>query len=262
VPEGDTLHRTAAALAASLTGEVVTAVTGSHRAVQRDAARITGRRILDVTATGKHLVIRFDNGWAMRTHLGMSGSWHTYRPGAPWRRSRGAARVVLEAGPVVAVCFAAPTVQIGPDEAVSAAMAHLGPDLAGAGVDWDAIAAAIAATDPERTVADLLLDQRLAAGIGNVYKSETLFVEGVLPTRSAGDLGPDTALALFRRGRRLLRANLSTVDRATTGDRSRNGRLWVYDRGGLPCRRCASGVIEGYVGTPARITYWCPRCQR
>ncbi len=113
-----------------------------------------------------------------------------------------------------------------------------------------------------RTVADLLLDQRVLSGVGNVYKNEVLFLEGLSPTVPATALPSDRMLALARRARRLVRANLEPAARATTGDHRRGRRLWVHGRAGRPWRRCGGPISDGWLGTPPRVSYWCPTCQR
>jgi endonuclease-8 len=259
MPEGDTIHQTAAALRAALLGSVVERITGSHADVRRHGARITGRRITGVESAGKHLLVGFDNGWTLRTHLGMPGSWHLYRPGERWRRSPGAARVVIETAGRIAVCFAAPTVQLAPAAVVRERIAHLGPDTAPRSFDPAEVLRRARATDETRTAADLLLDQSVLAGVGNVFKSEILFLEGVHPATTTGELADEAILALARRARQLVEANLTPGPRTTTG--GRDGKLWVSGRVRRPCRRCRTPIEEAWMGEPARVTTWCPSCQ-
>lgn len=260
MPEGDTLHRAAARVGSALAGEVLTGVDGSHRAVRAERRRLLGATVDDVAAIGKHLVIHASSGWTLRTHLGMTGTWRTYAPDEPWRTSAGKARVVLRTTSAVAVCFAAPHVELAPTAVVMQGLERLGPDLALPDPD-QAIILERARRSPASTIADLMLDQGVAAGVGNVYKSEILFLERRHPDVVPSDLDDGSLLALYRRGNRLLRANLADSRRTTTGNRGRQ-RTWVYGRAGQPCRRCGEIIRSTTHGPLDRLTYWCPACQR
>jgi endonuclease-8 len=169
--------------------------------------------------------------------------------------------VVLHTAEWEAVCFAAPTVQLGPADRVRERVAHLGPDAGADGFDPAEVLRRARAGDQQRTAADLLLDQSVLAGVGNVLKAETLFLEGIHPRRPVGGLGDATILSLARRADRLLRVNRAPGPRVTTGIRGRDRELWVSGRAGRPCRRCGTAITEAWVGNPARITPWCPPCQ-
>lgn len=258
MPEGDTLHRTAAGLAPHLVGRAVTAAR--VRAGGPQVERIVGATVETVEAVGKNLLIRFDNGLALRTHLRMNGSWHRYRPGEAWRRSPGRARLVLEVPGAVAVCFDAPVVELFETraEAIHPTIARLGPDLLDPGwTDAHAAEAVRRLRDPARaelTISEALLDQRALAGIGNIWRNETLFAERVDPWARVGSLDDATLARLVGTARRLLRASVGEVP----------GRMpmAVYRRAGRPCRRCGTLIRSGPL-TPAqpRTTYWCPACQ-
>ena len=269
MPEGDTLFRTAAGLRPYLVGRtVISARTGGPGAVPR-VASIVGREITAVESLGKNLLIRFDNGLELRTHLRMNGSWHRYRPGEPWRRPPARARLVIEVPGAVAVCFDAPVVELLEQraEALHPSLGALGPDLLAP--DFDAAEAIRRLRDPSRaamTIAEALLDQRALAGIGNVYKNETLWIEGVSPFATVGDIDDATVERLVACGRRLLVANATAghgPERVTTaGDRAAPGPLYVYGRTGRPCRRCGAPISSVRQGTDIpRTTYWCPTCQ-
>lgn len=217
MPEGDTLHRTAARLGSVLEGA---------RVVRFDAPRLRGDRprgevkVEGVEARGKNLLVHFDDGLTLRTHLRMTGSWYVYRSGERWRESPGKARVVIEVdNGWLAVCFAAPVVETyrrgGPEPAP---LARLGPDLCRDDVDLDAVVgrwSSLAAADDE--VGVLLLDQRIAAGIGNVYRSEILFANALDPSTPAAALDPAAVRRLYTTAHRMLRANLTTTRRRTIG---------------------------------------------
>lgn len=257
MPEGDTVAVAAVALQGALTGATIEGVGGSHPEIVRTGQRIQGSAVSEVTSYGKHLLVHFDNHWSLRVHLGMTGSWHLYRPGERWWTEPGKARVVLETATVVAVCFAAPTVSLGPTDRVTKEVAHLGPDLLDGDADFAAIMERAEASEAP-TVADLLLDQRVAAGIGNVYKSEVLFLEKAHPSTPPQQLGPERIEGMYRRAARLLQANRRPGPRTTTGDRRRDH--WVYGHGGWPCPRCGATIESADLGTPPRLTYWCPGC--
>src|SRR4051794_992861 len=202
MPEGDTLHRTARGLAPHLVGRAVTAARVPPGGPQ--VQRIVGATISAVEAVGKNLLIRFDNGLELRTHLRMNGSWHRYRPGERWRRPPARARLVIEVPGTVAVCFDAPVIELfdARAEAIHPTLARLGPDLLAD--DWDEIHVAEARRrlgDPARasmTVSAALLDQRALAGIGNIWRNETLFHERVDPWARVGSLDDEVIGRLVR----------------------------------------------------------------
>lgn len=262
MPEGDTIHHAAERLRPALVGQTVTSLGGSHRAVIREGRRINGRQVVDVRSVGKHLMIDFDNAWALRTHLGMPGSWHLYRPGERWRKTPGAARVVLETPSWVAVCFSAPTVQLAPVHLVEERIAHLGPDGIADDFDRDEVLRRAMALPGDTLAADLVADQTVMAGVGNVFKNEILFLERIHPRAELRLLDPAEVTALIDRGRKLLVANRTRGRRNTTGTTQQGHSRWVYGRGGDPCRRCGSAIESEWVGVELpRITYWCPTCQ-
>ena len=247
MPEGDTLYRTAAGLRPHLVGRPVTAARTNGPGPVPQVHRLIGRRIDAVESQGKNLLIRFDGGLELRTHLRMNGSWHRYRPGERWRRPPARARLVLEVPGAVAVCFDAPVVELFErrTEGLHPTLATLGPDLLAPDHGPDAAAEALRRLrDPDRAqfaVGEALLDQRAVAGIGNVYKSEVLFLGRVDPWARVADLSDAALEELIGIARRLL---LDNADRrrgperiTTAGDRSADGPLWVYGRAGRPCRR-------------------------
>jgi endonuclease-8 len=267
MPEGDTILRTARTLDRALAGRAV---------VRFEAPRLVGRRpapgatVTGVEARGKHLLIHFEDhlgghprapgGLSLHTHMGMTGSWHLYRPGARWRKSPGAARVVLEVDSAVAVCFSAPVVEVLSEPHRHPALARLGPDLSREGADVDdAVARMERLLPPTTEIGDVLLDQRVACGVGNVYKSEVLFACGVDPSTPLAELSPARRRQLVEEASRLLRANLDGWPRSTISTSERNGGLAVYGRAGRPCRRCGIPVRSRRQGE--RVTYWCPACQ-
>jgi endonuclease VIII len=252
VPEGDTLHKIASRLRPALVGVEVE---------RFEAPRLTGPRpragttVLAVEAVGKHLLVTFDDGVVLQTHLRMTGSWHLYERGDSWRKPPHLARVVIVTAGHEAVCFNAPVVRttVGASDAVD----HLGPDLCRADADLDEVVERMGRVpEPGVTVAEVLLDQRVAAGIGNVYKSEVLWAERLDPATPIEQVPDELRRRLVATASRLLRANLTTARRTTVP-----GGLAVYRKARRPCRRCGTPIRTGRWGEQARSTYWCPRCQ-
>lgn len=269
MPEGDTLFRTAAGLRPHLVGRDVTAARAQGPGPVPQVQRLIGRRIDAVETLGKNLLIRFDGGLEIRTHLRMHGSWHRYRPGERWRRSPARARLVLEVAGSVAVCFDAPVVELLEQrtEHLHPSLSRLGPDLLKP--DFDAAEALRRLRLPEREdleIAVALLDQRTMAGIGNVYKNEILWMERVSPFTPVRDLDDAALGRLIGTAHRLLKTNIEVrrgPERVTTaGDRRAAGPLYIYGRGGRPCRRCGTRIASTRQGPDLpRTTYWCPTCQ-
>ena len=267
VPEGDTIHRTATRLRAALAGKRVVSfsaprLTAADRSWSTPRRPGAGARIADVEARGKYVLIHFDGGPTLETHMRMSGSWHLYRTGERWRRSRGAARVVIETDDGwSAVCFSAPHVKLvaGRGGRTPAGPHHLGPDLCASEPDLDTAVARFALRPDEHPIAVVLLDQRICCGVGNVYKSEVLFACRVHPDTPVGEVDPETRRRLVATAHRQLRANLDGGPRTTVPGVP--GGLAVYGRRGLPCRRCGHPIASGRHGVHARTTYWCPSCQ-
>jgi endonuclease-8 len=263
VPEGDTIHRAAARLRPALAGRVVRRFEAPRLAGDRPAV---GARIDDVEAVGKHLLVHFEGGLTLQTHMRMSGSWHLYRPGERWRKGAHLARVVIEVDDWLAVCFSAPTVRTYRRDvsAVTAPTAHLGPDLCGADLtDADVdecVDRMVTLTAPGDEIGAVLLDQRIACGVGNVYKSEVLFACGIDPFAPVASLDADTRRGLVTTASRLLRANLGTGARTTVPGLA-SGQLAVYGRNRQACRRCGTTIEARRQGEQARTTYWCPTCQ-
>jgi endonuclease-8 len=260
VAEGDTLARIAAVLGRALSGQRVSAARAQPGGAPLH--RLVGARVGQVEARGKHLLIGFDNGLTLHTHLALHGSWHRYAPGERWRRAPGRASAVLETPTSVAVAFDAPTVELLDSRALAIhpRLAGLGPDASGLGFDVEAAIARLRApAHAEREIGDALLDQRIVAGLGNVYRSEVCFIEGVDPAASVGSLDADTLRRLLATGSRLLRANADGGRRVTTPAEVA-GNLYAYGRAGGPCRRCA-GPIAQRVSRAGRRVFWCPRCQ-
>lgn len=260
MPEGDTIHRAAAALRTALVGRPT---------VQFDAPRLygphpaAGRVIERVESHGKHLEIVWDDGLVLHTHMRMTGSWHLYRAGEPWRKSSEQMRVAIEVPDWVAVCFNAPVVETYRefDRQRHPGFGRLGPDLCTASTaQLQDCAKRLYYYDPaDEMVADVLLDQHVACGVGNVYRSEVLWACELSPFARIHDLEPVDCVQLVNTAARLLRANLQRSQRIT--DPNAPGGLGVYARNGQRCVRCGDTIQVRRLGEHARLLYWCPGCQ-
>ena len=273
MPEGDTIFRAARTLHRALAGRVVTHFESVFPALTRvhDDTPITGRTVDSVRSSGKHLLMNFSGDLTLRTHMRMNGSWHIYRAGERWQRPRRDMRIVVSTAQYVAVGFSIPVAEWLRTTELrrSRDLARLGPDLLAEQFDSDEAFRRIRSRASE-PVAEVLLDQRVLAGIGNVYKSEVLFACGVYPFAEVGKLSDEQIRALLTTSRKFLRANVTEGlaamttylgFRRTTRHDDPSARLWVYGRAGDSCRRCGSAILIDKRGTDARLTYWCPRCQ-
>jgi endonuclease-8 len=265
MPEGDTIFRTATVLRRALVGGVVRkarAQPGPGLPRVPDLSALVGSSVASVEARGKHLLIGFSGGRWLRTHMRMKGSWHRYRPGEPWRLPSRRAVCVLETDAAVAVCFDAPVVELLTDAELArhAALRSLGPDLLAPEPDMEEalVRLRVRAAVP---LGEALLDQRVAAGIGNAIKSEALFMERLDPWAPVRAFSDQELRGVLHRAAELLAANVGGGRRVTTGSRRPGESLWVYRRTGRPCRRCGTLIRARRQGTQARTTYWCPSCQ-
>jgi endonuclease-8 len=251
VPEGDTIWRTAAALRARIAGRTVL------RAAPPRLERLAGRSIEDVEANGKHLLIRFSAeprsaALVLHSHMRMTGAWHLYAPGERWRKPPHLARAVLEVEGAVAVCFNAPVVELRADD--GAATRHLGPDILADDFDVDEVIARVRAGE-DRPLGELLLDQRVCAGIGNIYKCNSLWRLRLDPWSRASALDDDALRRLYTTARELM---LAGRDHRGLGPFRTAG---VHARSRRPCPRCDTPIRVRPQGEQGRLTYHCPACQ-
>jgi endonuclease-8 len=259
VPEGDTIFRTATTLRRWIGEREVTAATGPA-----GIDRAVGATVTAVEAKGKHLLIRFSSGVLLHTHMRMTGSWHVYPAGQRWQRPRSQARAVLTCGERIAVCFNAPVVEVLADheERIHPALVALGPDVLTEDFAIDEVLLRAAARPRRTLIGELLLDQTVVAGFGNIYRCEALFLRGIDPWTPIGEIEPAELAALVDVGRRLIGRN--------AGPDSPVGRdlglgadgVWVYNRTGRPCRRCGTSIRSDRLGEQARMAHWCPGCQK
>jgi len=249
MPEGDTLHRIARTLQTTLAGKKVVRFETVLPKLARvdDQTPIAGRTVEQVRAVGKHLLIELSGGLALRTHLRMNGSWHIYRAGERWQRPRVDMRIVIATDEWEAVGFNIPVAEFcSVDTPVP-----VGPDLLANEIDVDECVERLRVLVDEE-IAEALLNQRAISGIGNIWKSETLWACRVYPFAKVGALGDDKLREIVVTARKLLRQSVAATSRS---------RFAVYGRRGQPCRRCGAIIEMRRQGSDARVTFWCPRCQ-
>ncbi len=257
MPEGDVVWRTAYQLHRALAGREL--VRSDFRVPRFATADLTGRAVTETISRGKHLLTRVEGDVTVHTHLKMEGSWRvSAASGFPLRDHR--IRLILANSQWQAIGYLLGIVEVVRTSKEDQTLGHLGPDLLGPG--WDAAEAVRRlSAEPGRTIGEALLDQRNLAGIGTIYRAETLFLRGVNPWRPVGQV-PDLP-GLVEMARRLLDANKARAETITTGNASRGGQLWVYGRAGQRCRRCGTTIQRGSLGPQLeeRIAVWCPHCQ-
>ena len=272
MPEGDTIFRAAQTLHRTLAGRIVEhfeSVLPQLMRVDHDRP-IAGRTIEAVSARGKHLLMAFSGDLILHTHMRMNGAWHVYRTGVRWRRPARDMRVLVATAEVVAVGFNVPVAEfLAPrDLRRHRDLGTLGPDLLDASFDPREVGRRIRAC-ARGAIGDVLLNQRVIAGIGNVLKCEILFLSGIDPFTPVGALSDAALDRTIAVARELMAMNVhadrlngrTTYGRATRGSLDPRARLWVYGRGGLPCRKCGTAIQSRKTGLDARLTYWCPQCQ-
>ncbi|WP_027944181.1 DNA-formamidopyrimidine glycosylase family protein [Amycolatopsis taiwanensis] len=260
MPEGDTVFLTGRNLERALAGKTLSRTDFRHPALA--TVDLTGRSVMAVRTVGKHLFTRFSGQLSLHSHLKMDGSWEIYRPGERWRHPAHQIRVILGTPDTEAVGFRLHELKILPTGQESRLVGHLGPDLLDP--DWTpahaARAAAALAAEPARELGLALLDQRVMAGVGNLYKTEICFLLGVSPWTPVSEVDALQAVTLARK---LLLANAWRFEQSTTGEVARGRRTWVYERTRQGCFRCGGPVRvagQGH-GVEARPTWFCPRCQ-
>jgi endonuclease VIII len=250
--EGDTILRAKHRLADALVGETIAVSAPNPRGRAAGIERLDGRTLAGVEAHGKHLLFDFGD-LVLHSHLGMSGGWHVYERGARWRRPRSSAWAVLAGERSDAVQFGGPTLRVLPASrvAIDPQLSRLGLDILADDLDLYRLVAGFRAADQSRTLGDALLDQRLVAGIGNIFKSEACFAARLDPWRPLADLGDDDLGAVLEAARAQMLAAV------TSGGRQ---RFSVYKHRG-PCVRCGGRVQSRGQGDANRTTWWCERCQ-
>ncbi|MGQ0743175.1 MAG: Fpg/Nei family DNA glycosylase [Acidimicrobiales bacterium] len=251
MPEGDTLARTARSLDRWIGRRLITAAEAHHPGFP--GHRLAGQRVEWVEAAGKNLLIHLGNGATIRSHLRMTGSWHVYAVGRPWQRPRRQARLVIEAGDRLAVCFNAPVLEWLEPNRVAAhpGLSNLGPDILGTPLDLSRMVTLIRARAQTRALGEALLDQTLVAGIGNIWRCEALHARRIHPWTQAAGVDDTELIELLAVAGRLM-------SQSVEGPRP---SARVYRRTGRPCPTCATPITSRLQGPDARRAYWCPACQ-
>jgi endonuclease-8 len=260
VPEGDTVFLTGRRLDDALAGRVL--LRGELRHPRLSTVDLAGRAVLGVRSVGKHLLIRFDDGSSLHSHLRMDGAWQVGRPGQRWRGPGHWVRAVLANAEREAVGFRLHDMALLRTRDEPRLVGHLGPDLLDPAWDEGLVAEAAArlGRQADRELGLALLDQTVMAGVGNLYRAEVCFLLGVSPWVRVSEVDPASAVRLAHD---LLSRNAWRPVRSTTGDSRPAHRHWVYDRAGRPCLRCGAPVrsaAQGH-GTGERTVYYCPTCQ-
>jgi endonuclease VIII len=263
MPEGDTVFLAGRRLHEALAGATLTRAELRHpRLVE---TTLTGRTVLGVRSVGKHLFTRFDDGVSLHSHFKMDGAWHLYRQGEKWRGRSHDIRAILGTDTWTAVGFRLHDLALVRTDRESQLVGHLGPDLLAD--EWTDDMAAEAeqrlAGHADREIGDVLADQRVMAGVGNLYKAEVCFLLGVSPWTPVAELPPDTVAKAVALSRKLLLRNAWRPEQNTTGRLGKGQEHWVYQRTGRPCLRCGTPIRSGEQGSfvPVRHTWCCPRCQ-
>ena len=259
MPEGDTVWLAAQRMNTALAG--ATLRRGELRVPQLAGVDLAGATVREVVPRGKHMLTRFEDGRTLRTHYRMDGSWHIYRPGTKWRGGPAfAIRAILVTDQWECVGYRLHDMALVPTAEEEKLVGHLGPDVLGP--DWDmAEALRRLRSHPDEQIGVAILDQRNLAGIGNLYKVESLFLSGVHPWARVADV-PDLE-GLVDRARTLMLVNRDRPEQSTTGSLRRGEDHWVAGRKGRPCRRCGTTILLGDQGPDLqeRVTWWCPNCQ-
>ncbi|HEY3705328.1 MAG TPA: DNA-formamidopyrimidine glycosylase family protein [Terracidiphilus sp.] len=275
MPEGDTIFRAARALGRALGGKTITGFRSAYPLLTRfhEDHPLTGRTVDSVESRGKWVLMHFSGGATLVTHMLMKGSWHIYRPGERWQAPAGAARIVIETSAYVAVGFNVPVAEIHTAETLrrERRIPAAEGDLLSGDFDPETAVARIRA-EAEGELGDVLLRQRVMAGVGNVFKSEVCYVTGLNPFRKVGTLTDAEVREVVAVAQQQLAANVMEdsgnqivtwrgIGRRTTRNSDPTESLWVYGRAGEPCRKCGTPIERRMQGKDARVTYWCPQCQ-
>jgi endonuclease VIII len=257
MPEGDTIHYAANRIRPILAGRVPELRTPHPRLKgDRWPERLGGREVTAVEAHGKHLFLHFEGDLLIHSHLRMTGSWGTYRAGQRWRRSPRRAWLVMSAADRDVVQFDGPVLELMTESRsrFDQRIAGLGPDIIKEPFDEARVLRRLREEDPTRPIGDVLLQQQVVAGIGNLWKVEGCWAAEIDPWRPAGNVSDDEVLAILR--------GIRPKMQQSALDGMQDKFRVVYGRKGRPCPRCGTRIDERGQWEANRATYWCPGCQR
>ncbi len=258
MPEGDTILAIAGKLRPALLDREIEQVHTPQLRHKLDAwpQKLAGARVGRIDTHGKHLFLRFDNGLTVHSHLRMSGRWYVFGRDWEWRRNPRAAWLVLRTAGQDVVQFNGPILELARDTRMRTDpyLRRLGPDVLADELDWPAILTRLRSDDPTRPVADALLDQRTLAGIGNLWKNESLWFQRIDPWRRMADVSDEELESVVRCAREMMLREVRTGGRLSGGE--------VFEQARRPCPRCRTRIRLRGQWDENRMTYWCPRCQR
>jgi len=259
MPEGDTIFRTAATLRRALEGGRIETAHSRDDAIACEP--LTGNTLTTIEARGKHLLMHLATGHALHSHMGMDGSWHLYRPDQPWRKSPKCAALVLRVGLLDAVCFLPKLLELLTADQLRhhRHLRNLGPDLLAKEFDVPAAVLRFRVHDAV-PLGEAVMNQTIACGVGNVYKSDLLFLLGFDPLAPVGAYADEELARLIAKARALMKANLTGAPRQTRF-RGDGRRVWAYGRAGEACYKCGGQIQVTRQGAAGRTTFWCPQCQ-
>ena len=259
MPEGDTLFRVAYQITAQICGKRIEAARARPELVH--AQKLTGHCLDKAEARGKHLLLHFDNELSVHSHLGMTGSWHIYPRGERWRKPAQRAALALRFDTHDLVCFSPKLIELERTARVqrNPLLVGLGPDLLAERFDEQEALRRLRRHD-HLPIGEALMAQRLVAGIGNVYKSEILFMNRIDPFAPVSELDDEALRSCLRSARQYMRRNLQGLRRKFRGS-SHGERMWTYRRAGMPCLECSALIRMRRQGETSRSTYFCPHCQ-
>jgi endonuclease-8 len=263
MPEGHTIHRAARRLRSVLQDQPLDRVVarGPHLVVAKAEQRLLGTTVTGVEARGKHLLVHVDAGWSIHSHLRMDGTWQLYRRGERWRKARKRAWLQLGAGDWDAVNFDGPILELHRTQDLQheRVLVELGPDVLAEPFDEREYLRRMRANGG-REVGDAVMQQRIVAGIGNIYKAESLFLAGIDPWRRVEELDDSELIVIREVATRIMLDGVLDARAITFNGPGPPGK-WAYGRPGRPCRRCGSPIRSAPQGEDQRTTFWCERCQ-
>ncbi len=258
MPEGDTIRTAAERVGAALVGRPIESIATPHPRFGKDRwpEKLAGRAVRAVDAHGKHLMLRFEGGLTIHSHLRMTGAWGVYPRGRRWHRGAHRAWLVIRTPEHDVVQFDGPVLELMRDGRTrsDARIAQLGPDVLADEFDDAAFLRRLRDDDQTRTLGDALLDQRNVAGIGNVWKAEGCFRAAIDPWRRLSEVSDTEALSIIAAVR-------PPMFESVANGFPKSETLLVYRRSGTPCPRCQAKIRARGQGDDNRTTYWCPGCQ-
>ncbi len=258
MPEGDSILHTALRLRPVLIDQKIEEIVTPQRrhAADRWPKRLTDHTITSIDTYGKNLFLRFDNGLSIYSHLRMTGGWHIYEHGGKWKRSKTVVWLVIRTEKHEIVQFRGPVLELMSDtrRRNDPRLQRLSPDVLAEQFDEGEFIDRLRESDPTRPFGDVLLDQSVLAGIGNIWRAEACWEAEIDPWRPTNSVDNDAAL-------KAVRSVIPRMLKSARADGPRDG-IYAYGRAGRPCIRCKTKIRSRGQGDDNRIAYWCPGCQK